>query len=41
MAIVKSDKWEDALRNYTVVNRSDDGGIIRSILSCFKGLRKR
>ncbi|XP_019861512.1 PREDICTED: uncharacterized protein LOC109589988, partial [Amphimedon queenslandica] len=34
MAIVKSDKWEDALRSYKVVNRSDDVGAIRRILSC-------
>ena len=34
MAIVKSDKWKEALRNHKVVNRSD--GIIRRILSCCK-----
>ena len=40
MAIVKSDKWKDALRNYTDEDTSDDGRIIRRILSCFKRLRK-
>ncbi|XP_019860059.1 PREDICTED: transient receptor potential cation channel subfamily A member 1 homolog isoform X2 [Amphimedon queenslandica] len=32
MAIVKSDKWENALRSYKVVNRINDVGILRRTL---------
>ena len=36
MAVVKSDKWKDALRNYTNKYQSDDVGI----LGCCKRERK-